>query len=451
MALALLICGQPSLFPAAPTAASATAAQPQQVLAAEVFDAAFLKGDGAWYGLGSASDGRIYYQISSHLIDGYAQFYAFDPVGRRIEHLADMGDVVGEKDRPRIPQGKIHSPIFEHQGKLYLGTHVGYYKTVMATEEIAEAKGYEPYPGGHFLSFDLKTRAWERLAQAPKEESLLTMTMDAARHRLYGLTWPGGLFLIYDMQNRTLRNMGPVYGKAERGKGEDRMYLCRTLGIDARDGSVYWSNTKGEIGAYRFGSDKIETLPCKLGYNSRPDYWIGLAWHAKEQVFYGTLNDSTCLFRFDPQAAKVENIERIDVDRTDNSVFADPIGRPGPRGTLGFTLVGDTVHYLANGPGFTKPDGAKIRRTAHFISYDIPQRAYRDHGALRLADGRWVTFVHSIALAGDYVYSVGWVEVPEGSERAKALRAVRTEQKTELEHKPGSEELNLVRFRNPLR
>lgn len=106
---------------------------------------------------------------------------------------------------------------------------------------MGRVEGYAPYPGGFLLSYDLRSGRFEALAQAPEEEGIITLIMDKDRERLYGLTWPGGLFLYYDLPTRRLRNLGGVFGKGEAGdfeKGEWRL-ICRNFALDPRDGNLY--------------------------------------------------------------------------------------------------------------------------------------------------------------------------------------------------------------------
>ena len=62
--------------------------------------------------------------------------------------------------------------------------------------------GYEPYPGGHLLAYDMKTGKFDDLGIAPDREGILSMNMDTARGRIFGLTWPTGRFFRYDLATR---------------------------------------------------------------------------------------------------------------------------------------------------------------------------------------------------------------------------------------------------------
>ena len=57
----------------------------------------------------------------------------------------------------------------------------------------------KPYPGGHFLAYDIATGKFENLAIAPRHEGIITFAMDTRRKRLFGLTWPTGRLIRYDV------------------------------------------------------------------------------------------------------------------------------------------------------------------------------------------------------------------------------------------------------------
>ncbi len=129
--------------------------------------------------MGTGSDGKIYYVLSSELHDIGAKMFRYDPVADQIEPLGDITEACGEKDAKTIVQGKSHVNFVEQGGKLYFATHVGYYSIIDGMEKIGiPPEGWKPYPGGHFLAFDMKTKKFEDLAKAPHGEGIITFTMD---------------------------------------------------------------------------------------------------------------------------------------------------------------------------------------------------------------------------------------------------------------------------------
>ena len=52
--------------------------------------------------------------------------------------------------------------------KLYFATHVAYYSIEGGKELLGVAPpGYRPYPGGHFLSYDMVAGKFEDIAMGP--------------------------------------------------------------------------------------------------------------------------------------------------------------------------------------------------------------------------------------------------------------------------------------------
>ncbi len=184
--------------------------------------------------------------------------------------------------------------------------------------------GYEKYPGGHFLSYDLSSGEIQDLAVVPEGEGMVSMTMDTDRAHLYGITWPTGNFIHYDIQNKQLHNLGRISARGEAGTpGNDFRTLCRSLFVDPHDGTVYFSTAEGDIFTYNplsLSVQKLEdvdlrldyfgtydpTRPGSMGYN-----WRKIFWYPPEEVAYGVHGNSGYLFRFDPRHKKIEIVERI--------------------------------------------------------------------------------------------------------------------------------------------
>ncbi|MEI6568534.1 MAG: hypothetical protein WCR20_17775, partial [Verrucomicrobiota bacterium] len=68
----------------------------------------FPEGHDTYNAMGAASDGCIYYVLSSESIDVGARMFAFDPRNSSIRCVGDLTAACGEKDLKAIPQGKSH-------------------------------------------------------------------------------------------------------------------------------------------------------------------------------------------------------------------------------------------------------------------------------------------------------------------------------------------------------
>ena len=376
-------------------------------LTARSFDSGFALSHATFNGMLAASDGRIYYVLCTDSIDTGAQMYSYDPATDKVRHLGDLTEASGEKGLKAIPQGKSHVNFVEWNGKLYFATHLGYYTIQNGMEKTGvPLPGYKPYPGGHFLAYDMASGKFEKLADAPPAQGIIAMNMDTKRGRLYGLTWPDGNFLRYDMKTGSLKNLGPTSKEGEAGTGPTYRVLCRSLAVDPGDGSVYFTTADGDILRYRYDRDVIETVQGEslrkdyfgsfdraadlgMGYNWRQTFWYG-----PEKAIYAVHGRSGYLFRFDPRAARVDVLERLTSEPSKRSGMYDSFAY----GYLGFALGPDgrTVYYLPTGPIRGDP-GEDLR----LVTYDIPTAKYEDHGAIFLEDGQRPTLVQSIAPAKD--------------------------------------------------
>jgi hypothetical protein len=370
------------------------------ILQSHLYDSGFSLSDDNYNACFQASDGKIYYVLASGSAEIGAQMYSLDPSTQRIQHVGDLTEAAGEKELHAIPQGKGHSIFVEFNGKLYFATHVGYYAVSHGQELIGTPPaGYKPYPGAHFLSYDLKTGVFENLAKAPEGEGFQTFAMDAQRGRLYGITWPSGLFFRYDLRTHDLKNFGPVSVGGEKGTpGSTFRVICRAIAVDPEDGSACFTTADGDIIRYRYDTDSIEKIqgcslrrdvfgylnpaqPGTMGYN-----WRQVIWYPPEKVFYAVHGRSGYLFRFDLKAERVEVLTRLVSNVTRASGMYDSF----KYGYLGFTLGPDdhTIYYLTGTPSARDLPGKEGDLGIHLVTYDIPSKRMIDHGVLQLEDGR---------------------------------------------------------------
>lgn len=395
-----------------------------QGLVARTFHSGFSEAHDTYNGISVASDGNVYYVLCAQTIDVGGKIYRYVPSKDAIECLGDLTGICGEKGLKTVPQGKSHVRFQEYKGKLYFATHAGYYNMVDGMERLATVvpPGYKPYPGGHLLSYELKTGLFEDLGIAPQREAVLSMSMDIRRGILYGITWPVGYFFSYDVEKRALRNLGAVAGQGENGSGPNYRVLCRSVAVDLATGSAYFTNPEGDIFCCRTGAERIEQI---TGEDMRKDYfgkydpadsgsmgynWRQTVWHPGENVFYGVHGNSGYLFRFDPAVPRIELLDRITSEPSQRAGMGDQFSY----GYLGFTLGPDgrTLYYLTGGPiyqaGKRLAGQAKVAmgmakglENLHLVTYDIPTRGYKDFGPVFYADGGRPTYVNSIAVAAD--------------------------------------------------
>ena len=225
-------------------------------IVAKTYDSRFALGHDSYNAMGTGSDGKIYYVLSSESIEQGAKMFCLDPRSQKITQIADLTEACGEKDAKAIPQGKSHVNFVEANGKLYFGTHVGVYSIVdgMETMGIPPA-GMKPYPGGHLLAYDLRSGKFEDFGIAPGREGILSFNMDTKRGRLFALTWPSGVFYRYDLATKNQKSFGKQCAEGEAAVGANYRTVCRSIAVDLDDGSAYFTTSEGTILRYDPATD----------------------------------------------------------------------------------------------------------------------------------------------------------------------------------------------------
>lgn len=401
--------------------ATTTKAQDKKI-AAQHFNSGFPIGHDTYNAISVASDGNVYYVLSSQSIDTGGMMYAYNPKTGAIKLCGDITEACGEKGARSISQGKSHVRFVESKGKLYFATHAGWYSMVDGMEKMGiPPAGYKAYPGGHFLSYDLKSGRFENLGIAPHGEGILTMNMDTTRGMIYAITWPTGYFLTYDLKSRQVKDLGPVSGDGENGMGVNFRTLCRAIAINPANGNAYLTNSEGAILRYTPGSDKLEKIdedmkkdyfglydpssPGHMGYN-----WRQIVYSPADKVFYGVHGNSGYLFQFDPATERITVMERITSLPSKASGMFDQFSY----GYLGFILGPDnrTLYYLTGAPIYdhgkrvkgkdrTAMGEAKGLEDLHLVTYDIRKKQYADNGAIFYPDGQRPLYVNAIAVGKD--------------------------------------------------
>lgn len=406
-----------------PAAGPASKEPKEKKLTAKVYDSGFADAHDTYNGMGTGSDGKIYYVLCSEKVDVAGQMYAFDPASGKITHIGDLTEASGEKGKKAIAQGKSHVNFVEANGKLYFATHVGYYEIIDGMEKQGRPPaGMLPYQGGHLLAYDIASGKFEDLGIEPHKEGILTMNMDTQRMRIYGLSWPTGHFFRYDVAKKEMKDLGAYFELGENGKGATYRTVCRSLAVYPEDGSVFFTTGEGAIYRYDYTKDAVEKVSAdemKKDYFGLYDItsaghmaynWRQTVYHPADRMFYGVHGNSGYLFRFDPREIRVEVLGRITSEPSQRSGMFDQFSY----GYLGFALGpdGKTIHYLTGGPVYehgkrvagkasTAKGESKGTENLHLITYDIPAGKYTDHGPIFLENGDRPAYVNAIATGKD--------------------------------------------------
>ena len=342
-----------------------------------------------------------------------------------------MDKAVGEDVEKQFSQGKIHARMFEYKGKIWFVTHTSFYEGYLPGRKY---NGKIPYQGGYFMNYDLKTGKFNKLAQVFNNNGIITMTMDKKNEMLYGLTWPSGMLVSYNIKNKDLRYWGAVQQRGEWGhRGNEWDMICRTLALEP-NGCVYGSTMKGKIWKFDpaeyppvgyikgldlkrvpFSQSSAATLKGDFRNN-----WRTIEWNPKTNSFWGLHFETTTLFEFVPS----ENYIRAVVEMRPKLYQGMP--RNPEISQLGFTIgPRNTIFYLANGPAVEIKGRRNTQSSLYLLTYNIDEKKLINHGPIFSADNRRVFFSESIAIgADDHIYTVAWVEVTD-PERANALNSAR--------------------------
>ena len=400
-------------------------------ITARAFQIDFPAADSNYHSITAASDGKIYFSLNTHNPDYAVRMYRFDPKSESMDLVAKLDEVLGEDPKKQFSQGKIHTPMFEHKGKLWFATHTSFYQEGLPG---TDTDGKLTYQGGHFMSFDLQSQRFQDLAKIFPNEGIITMSVDRENDILYGLTWPSGLLVSYDVNGNDLRYWGSVQQQGEWGQHPwqwDR--VCRYLAVDPQ-GIVYGSTMDGLIWKYDRTQARRVTFIDGLDLSRVPfaqssdatgqgDYqhnWRTIRWNTTTQSFWGIHFESTTLFEFIPDVNYIRAYAELRPEAYQG------IPRNPEVSQLGFTIApNNTILYLAHGPAVEMAGRPKVQSGVYLITYSIDTGTLVNHGPLFTDDDRRVFFTESIAIGADErIYSVAWVEVVD-PERVRSLRAAR--------------------------
>ena len=403
----------------------------QKKLTAKRYYSGFSHAHDTYNAISVASDGKVYYILSSESYDIGGQLHVYDPSTDRTSFLADLDELSGLKGSKAIPQGKSHVRFYEYGGKLYFATHLGVYDMVDGMERIhtVAPEGYSLYPGGFFISYDLATGEFEKLAIAPDGEGILTIALDGERGHIYALSWPNGYLLDLDLKTKSVKNVGLPCGLGEAGiVGQDYRVICRSMIVDPRTGILYFSTAEGDVCSYKTGDatfHKLQDIDLRLDYFGKYDYtrpgsmgynWRKIFWYKPGNVAYGVHGNSGYLFTFNPDLPSIELVRRITSEPSQKSGMFDQFSY----GYLGFQPGpdGETIYYLTGGPIYLNgkrlkgldeiaKGASKGEENLHLVTYHIPTGTYTDHGPIFYEDGTRPSYVNSIAVGKDgHVYSL---------------------------------------------
>ncbi len=193
-------------------------------------------------------------------------------------------------------------------------------------------------------------------------ESVYALTGNTAGSKLYGMTYPSGIFFSYDIAGKTFKTYDSTKTTTEEAKvlksefhQKPEDYLCSALVVDDH-GIVYGSQSINQLFAFDPTSErftKLAELPEVWGRRTlgRAEAWA----KSKTGMLYGGNAGDGQLFELNPQTKKIKNL-----------------GKPILMNHLrGLCFGGDGKLYGLAGapPGYS-----------HLFSYDAAGEGYKDMG-----------------------------------------------------------------------
>ncbi len=242
-----------------------------------------------------------------------SHLFTYLPLTKRFIPLNTFG---GGKSRCR-------NIVADGQGRIYMGT-MGYGKdcteghlylynapenelVLSSLDDRDKGEFTLLFKQAHLISAELATI--DDLGAPVPEEGILAMTIDKARNHIYGLTYPGGKFFIYDIANRktTIKN---IYDDHIGKKNNiSRAMICA-------GGNVYFSGRYGCIIKYCPDEDTFRATTMKIPVGAGREYLnsISALTMADDGMIYGGTYADGYLFMFDPASEKLVNIGKPSIE-----------------------------------------------------------------------------------------------------------------------------------------
>lgn len=382
------------------------------------------KWDSMFTALLAASDGRVYIGLDYH--GAGANVALYDPATDSMKLLGDMQELSGEKNLGREPQAKVHTQICEgSDGRIYFATHLS------AWYNFAKISEPEGLPGGHWAVYDPKTDRVTDLGVGLPRNGIITMTIDPKRERLYGLTYPMGHLIYYDIRSRVTADLGVVQNWAS---------VSRVLTTDD-EGRVYGFYNDGRIWRYDPDRDRVFNLltqmplrtpgiPIFRSFFETEHGMMGVARSADGKKWYGLETESSYLFEYDPEQGD-EGATRLLAQLAPDRYLGR---RNVPYAMLAFCKDPEDVFYHAantqlgdeaQGQYWGEGYGAAM------VTYDLKSDRREDRGVIVAEDNRLVMTPTAASCAPDgTVYFMAFVnEQGAGPRQAQGVADLVLEKK----------------------
>lgn len=360
--------------------------------------------DGQWQGIITDSDDNTWFSISSHSGIHHAQVFRYSARKDRVDHVADLGQVCGEKlpeHSDGVPEGKIHSNMFEDGEFIFCAT------------TDAHRLHDEVYTGGYWLKIHRKTGRIENLGRTITKDGLLCAGYDHNNKLMYGHTNVKGLLTCFNPATRKEEIIGFPW------EGWDGKWPRGLVLMFSKEGKVYgsrppncsfWEYDPATKKFRTFGVDMPlpEELKEKNEKKQKQYERMGIHnafWDEQDKCFYMTRSFDEYLMRlYLPEKGKKARVELLHRMRPSGLEM-----RYGNRPGSCALVMHDRTVYYAPGTGWGG--------VTHLVSYHVDKKMWKHHGPIVVEGYRRACEIHSISVGKDgklymvaFVYSIKGIE-----------------------------------------
>ena len=200
---------------------------------------------------------------------------------------------------------------------------------VQAYVHPEDVKPFENAPAGHVLCTDpaAASPVWRDLGQVAEHEGVYSLTADPAKHTLYGVTFPSGIFFSVNLASGEIKTHGKLFERTGIGADEYFRPVPRALAVDA-SGVVWTSGNGGWVFRYDPAHDALEQTKLRLPGVPGREFLnvIDTLVPGPEGVLYGATSDGY-LFRLDTAHLHAVNLGRPYDDARIPAMIYGPDGK----------------------------------------------------------------------------------------------------------------------------
>jgi hypothetical protein len=183
---------------------------------------------------------------------------------------------------------------------------------VQAYVHPEDVKPFDNVPGGHVMCTDpaASNSTWRDLGQVADHEGVYSLTADPAKHALYGVTFPSGIFFSVNVASGEIKTHGKLVDRTGIGTDETFRPVPRALAVD-KSGVVWTSGGGGWVFRYDPGRDVLERTKVRLPAVPGREFLsvIDTLVPGPDGLLYGGTSDGY-LFRLDTANLRAANLGR---------------------------------------------------------------------------------------------------------------------------------------------